>query len=331
MTKRLLIFFTSFILLLSCATERDYIKHNELKTLPGKKEGSKFLSINEIPKFNKRKFLIAPGHLLSISHPSDNKLKGKFRVNFDGLLRLPYNVRIKTEGLTLTDLRKKVRLSYTKFFQAGVNKVALRLITRQYYVEVRGFVKKPGRYLVTRNQSIDRVIDRAGGLKGDLKKDFLTAVMNQRGKAFTISLNKFYEDITFNNAFTWTGGDSIFINLMNDDSYDTSVPMISVLGGVLTPGKVLFKQHKDIFYYLGKSGGVQSTISLDQAYIIRTTSSGLKKIKFDVTDMVNLPAIQENDVIMISSKQDTTWDKFLQKTAQVTGILASIALLILAL
>jgi protein involved in polysaccharide export with SLBB domain len=334
MIYRLLMLFSIITLLASCASRKsdiNYTKQNSLKNSQLKNDNANFLSIKKIPKFRSRQYLIAPGHQFALSHPSDDKLKGKYRVNFNGLLKLPYNVRIQADGLTLSKLKSLVRKAYKRYFQAGVNKVSLTLLSRSYYVELRGLVNKPGRYLVARNLSIDRVIDLAGGLKGDLKSDFMTAVMNQRGKSFTISLNQYYENITFSKAFTWTGGDSIFISLMNDDSVEKSMPMISVVGGVTKPGKIIYKRNKDLFYYLNKAGGVQSSISLDEAYIIRKTRKGLKRIRFDITDMALLPAIRVNDVILISSKQETAWDKILQKTSQVTGILASIALLLFAL
>ena len=336
MINRLLLLLLLIILSFSCASSKpksdnQYTKQNSLKNINQNSGDSNFLSVKKIPKFRNRKLLIAPGHLFSISHPSDDKLKGKYRVNFDGLLKLPYNVRIQADGLTFSELKKIVRKAYKRYFQAGVNKVSLTLLSRNFYVELRGLVKKPGRYLVARNKSIDRVIDLAGGLKGDLKTDFLTAVMNQRGKSFTISLNQYYENITFSKAFTWTGGDSIFISVMNDDSIEKSMPMITVAGGVNNPGKVLYKKNKDLFHYINKSGGVANSVRLDQAFILRKSRKGLKKIEFDLTDMSLLPAIQANDVILLSSSQETAWDRILQRTSQIASILASVALILIVL
>ena len=334
MIYRLTLLLPVILISFSCANSKptyQYKKQNSLNNKIQKTDNSRFTRIKNIPKFYNRKSLISPGYLFALSHPSDAKLKGKYRVNFNGMLKLPYNVRIKADGLTFSNLRKIVRKAYKRYFQDGANKVSLNLISRSYYVELRGLVKKPGRYLVERNKSIDRVIDLAGGLKGDLKKDFLTAVMNQRGRSSTISLNEYYENITFSKAFTWTGGDSIFISVMNDDSIDKSMPMISVVGGVTKPGKVLYKKNKDLFYYINKSGGVSGGVRLDQAFIIRRTRKGLRKIEFDVTDMTLLPAIRENDVILLSSNQETELDRILQRTSQIAGIFASIALFLIVL
>lgn len=332
MFRRFLLSICLLTIVVSCSSGNiAYKKQNSIEIKESRSDDSKYLSVDEVPKFKERQGFISPGYLLSISHPSDNKLNGRFRVSYDGILRLPYGVRIATEGLNLSDLRAKVNEKYKRFFQKGVNNVDLQVIYKQYYVEVRGFVEKPGRYLVTRNESIDRVIDQAGGIKGDLNKDFYSALIKQQGDSYSISLNKYYEDINFSKAFTWTGADQIFINLLNDDDVDSSLPMVTVLGGVSVPGKHLFKNKQDIYYYLNKSGGISSGISLEEVYIMRTTNEGIKKIQFNLTKAEDLPAIEKNDVIMINSDQRTVWDKFLQRTSQIAGIFASIAILIIAL
>ena len=328
---RQFLLFCLFGFAISCSSSKvEYKKQNSIKMESSENDDSKFLSVDEVPTFKERQYFIAPGFLLQLSHPSDDKLNGRFRVSYDGILRLPYGVRVSTDGLNLTNLREKVREGYTRFFQKGVNKVDLKIVYKQFYVEIRGFVEKPGRYLVTRNESIDRVIDQAGGIKGDLNKDFYSALIKQQGEAYSISLNKYYEDITFSKAITWTGADQIFINLLNDDAADSALPMVTVLGGVNGPGKHLFKKNQDIYYYLNKSGGLVSTINLEEAYIMRTTKEGIQKIQFNLASAEQLPAIEKNDVIMVNSEQRTAWDRFLQRSSQIAGIFASIAILIIA-
>ena len=315
----------------SCATKSDidYKRQNQLKDLGDSETDLNYKKVGDIPQFRKMRYDVSPGFLLSLSHPSDDKLTGRYRVSFDGLLRLPYNVRINTRGLNIVELRKRVKKSYKKFFQKGANQVKLGLISKQYWIEVRGFVNKPGRYLVSREESIDKVIDKAGGLKGDLNTDFLSASIRQQKQSYTVSLNQFYKNIEYSKSFAWTGADTIFVNLINDDAYNEIVPMVTVLSGVGKPGKFPFKQNKDIFYYIDKSGGASANIKYDECYIVRTTSTGLKKIRFDITEMDEIPAIEKDDVIMLYSDHRTVWDTILQRTAQVLGVFSSIAIILL--
>jgi VCBS repeat-containing protein len=50
--------------------------------------------------------------------------------------------------------------------------------------------------------SIDKIIDMAGGFRGDLKKDFFTAAITQQDKSYTISLNQYFENNLFASSFT---------------------------------------------------------------------------------------------------------------------------------
>ena len=63
---------------------------------------------------------------------------------------------------------------------------------------------------------------------------------------------------------------------------------------------------------------------------MRTTKEGIQKIQFNLASAEQLPAIEKNDVIMVNSEQRTAWDRFLQRSSQIAGIFASIAILIIA-
>lgn len=288
------------------------------------------LHIKDIPQFEHTKDLIAPGFLFSLHHPSDEKLQGRYRVTTDGILRLPYGIVIDTEGMTYADLRSKVLNAFKNFFQKGVQDISFRLLKKEYYVEVRGLVKNSGHYLVDRNESIDKVIDKAGGIKGNLQEDFFIVSLKQMDKSYSISLNQYFENSVFSSAFTWTGRDTLFVNLLNDEGLEDAVPTVSVIGGVQNPGKALYHENANIFYYLGKSGGVMPNLGYKEAYVFRNTVSGLKKIQFDITDPSTIPVIKPNDVIMLNGEKRTAMDKIFERATQIGAIISSIAILILA-
>ncbi len=293
------------------------------------KSNTTFISnLNEIPKFKQLKYSMAPGHLFYINHPSDEKIKGKYRADFNGVLALPYGVRIDVKGLSFKELREKVYQAYGKFFQRGVENMQFKLLYRDYYVEVRGYVKKSGRYLVAQSEGIDKVIDRAGGLNGDLKEGFFKASIKQQNESYVISLNQYFQNNFYSNAFTWTGGDSIFISEQDENEMAESIPIVTVLGGVNSPGKVLYKDQASLFYYLGKSGGVISNLAVDRALIMRKTSEGLKEIRFDITDANSLPHIEAHDTIILQGDNRNRGDRIFDRSIQVLSILTSILLIL---
>ena len=332
----LLMLFSLFLAVVSCAgakreTETNFETYNE-KTAKQTKSAaaSKLITdFESLPDFERLEDKMAPGHLFYLFHPSDEKLKGRFRADFAGLLRLPYNVRVNVKGLTFSELRQKVLQAYAKFFQRGVEGVDFKLLRKDYLVEVRGFVKDSGRYYVSRNEGIDKVIDKAGGLKGDLQEDFYKAAISQQSETYSVSLNQYYQNSQASNSFVWTGGDKIFITELDESEMSNALPLITVLGGVRNPGKILYKPNAHIFYYLGKSGGVIDNLDYDESYVIRNTKEGAKKIQFILTDMDTLPALAPNDIVMLQAQKPSEADKMMERLVQFATIITSIGILFL--
>lgn len=308
-----------------------YERINEhAKTTKKTETPSNLRSIKDIPKFEKTKNLMSPGFLFSLSHPTDSKLQGTFRAGFDGILTLPYGVKIDVNGLTFPELKEKVLEGYHSFFQRGAQNVHFNLVKKEYWVEVRGFVKKSGTYLVKRKESLDKVIDMAGGLSsGNVKQDFYMVSVKQQDTSYSVSLNQYYENNVFGNAFTWTGGDVIFINLSNEVS--DVAPTVEVLGGVASPGKTLYKDGENIFYYLGKRGGVIPNLGYEEVFVIRQSAHGLERINFNITKMETIPVIKPGDTILLNAERKTTADRIWERVLQISSVLATVAIWIIAL
>jgi hypothetical protein len=204
------------------------------------------------------------------------------------------------------------------------------LVSKDYWVEVRGFVKKSGTYLVKRKESIDKIIDTAGGLAGKINEDFFIVSIKQQNISYSVSLNQYYENNVLGTSFTWTGGDVIFINLSNEDSTAQVAPTVEVIGGVATPGKTLYKEDANLFYYLSKRGGVIPNIGYEEGFVIRKAKKGLERIKFDITEMDTIPVIKPGDTILLTAEKRTVTDRIWERATQIASILTSIAFLIIA-
>ena len=308
-----------------------YERYNKVYKAEAAGSSSTLAEPDEIPSFRRLNGLVAPGHLFSLYHPSDDKLRGKFRTRFDGILALPYNVKINATGMSFQKLKEAVTDRYAKFFQRGVKDVRFRLLKRDYWVEVRGLVKKSGRYLVKQKDTIDKVIDQAGGLKGDLQKDFFVAAIAQQDKKYTISLNQYFQSKFFGKSPTWTGGDSLFVTRMSEGGNNSELPFVTMLGGVNQPGKTLYQENASLFYYLSKTGGTISNLDYEESYIIRRGPNGLVKLHFNITDMKSIPAIYPSDIIYLNAEKRTFWDRFWERTLQIASLISTVAVLIIAL
>lgn len=330
--KLVLIAFAGFTFL-GCATKKiDYKTYNQSEARQKNSTvQSDLRKLESVPRFSHERKYMAPGFLFSLYHSSDDKLRGRFRANSSGLLKLPYGVRLNVKNKTFSQLRKEVLKAYERFFQKGVKNVSFTIKSRAYYVDIRGLVKKPGRYLVLRKDSLDKVIDQAGGLNGDIQNELFSVSLKQKNQSYAVSLNQYYQSDIFNQVFTWTGEDTIFIKRQSESTNGQAIPIVTVMSGVKNPGKSLYQEGENLFYYLNKSGGTHEYLAYNEAYIIRESQSGLKKIQFNLTQMESIPVIEPNDIIMLNSEKTTPVDKALSRTAQISSILSTLALLILAL
>ena len=116
------------------------------------------------PKVVRPRNQIAPGFEIKVTNLEDENLNGKYRVDFDGVVKLPYDVRIQTTGLTKAKLQERVAAAYRGFYKSDPG-IEVRIVEKKYWVEVRGLVDKPGKYLVRQKTSLDELIGMADGLQ----------------------------------------------------------------------------------------------------------------------------------------------------------------------
>ncbi len=283
------------------------------------------------PNFTRGKDDLAPGFSYTLFHSTDKKLNGTFRSDFKGKLRLPYNVVLETRGKKLPELANEVRQAYGRFFRSGVDSVTFKVYQKRYWIEVRGLVKKTGRYLVKRNETLDRVLEMAGGINGDINKDYFSASLNQGGISSLVILNQYYDNSANQNP-TWIGGDLLTVSSVDPMSDEgKKIPFVSVMGGVNKPGQILFKNSADLFYYLNQAGGTVTSLGYSECYIYRKMNKKVDKIQFNLMDTDSIPVVFPGDVIMLNTDIRTKGDRWLDRLVSIASLISTVALLIIAL
>lgn len=287
---------------------------------------------NEIPDMSSVPNYVAPGYSFQISHPSDSKLSGVYRSDFNGNLKLPYDVEINVSNKTFQEVKDTVFRSYNRFFQKGAEGLSFSVSKKEVWIEVRGLVKKPGRYLIKPTDSLDLVVDAAGGVQGDISVDYFNANLKQQNYEYKVLLNKYFESSNSGDKIRWLGGDSIFISKLDTlQGKSQEIPFVSVIGGVNKPGKVLYQKDASLFYFIEKSGGTIQGLGYDDCYIFRNTKEGVKKINFSFNRPETIPAIMPNDTIFMNTQVRTMTDIILERISHITSIISTAALLIIAL
>lgn len=332
------LFFLSFLFLLTACSSHDvedYPRYSEqvARIMDEKKNEIKSAGLdNQVPDMSRIPVYMAPGHTFTLSHPSDNKLSGTFRADFNGRLELPYDVVVDVNNKTFAELKDTVLKSYLKFFQKGVESVNFALAKKEYWVEVRGLVKKPGRYLIRGSDSLDLVVDSAGGVQGDISVDYFTANLKQGKYDYQVLLNKYFESSEGVDRIRWLGGDNVFISKLDSlAGMNKEIPFVTIIGGVTKPGKVLYQKDASLFYFIEKSGGALQGMGYDECYVFRNTPEGVKKIQFSFNEPETIPVIFPNDTIYMNSQVKTAGDVLLERLSHIAGLISTVALLIIAL
>ncbi len=278
--------------------------------------------------------LIAPGHLFRLSQLEDERLNGEFRVDFEGRLHLPYGVTIMAKGLTLDELRTKVAEAYRPFFISSTP-IAVNLERSSYWIEVRGPVAKPGRFLIKKGGTLDEVLAMAGGLKSEAGPvRYLKIIQGKDVRA--ISLDHYYDSGDLSQQMVWKGGDILFFQreLESEDGITENslyTKTIKFLGEVRKPGDIGYRKDSDFYYYLAKAGGPTSAADLDKVVLIRGKDFERQTIDFSAESLSKMPPIQEGDTLLVYSDRPGVFQKFIQTSATVMTLITSIAFLVIAL
>ena len=274
---------------------------------------------------------IQPGFLYEISEINDRGMGGKFRVDFDGKLRLSYNVVIDTEGLQESSLREKVIESFKPFLKS-VNSIHVALTQRKIWLDLRGLVAKPGRYLADPEASLDEVLNMAGGIPANSQAEYLQ--IQKKDEAMAISLTDYYDTGNASRIPKLQGGEVLFVQRKNDLStamLSASHPVIEMLGEVKAPGEIPFRGDEDFLYYLTKSGGPSAVADLSKIEVIRLINGKRVSATYNWEQSHQITRLFPRDIVVIHATQQTPLERALQSGAAIGAILSAIGILIIAL
>jgi protein involved in polysaccharide export with SLBB domain len=272
---------------------------------------------------------IAPGFLLTLRSLSDAKLNGDFRVDYDGNVQLPYDVTINTANTTLAMLKRKLVELYHPYFKNAPD-IDVRVKERRYWVDVRGLVEKPGRYLVEPEASLDLVIGMAGGTSKDNPPVYVRIQKGQ--KVVVFDLDRYYgrgEDRP--QILGWYGGEILFFQkdiagLLGAPTSTANYRLpIYMLGEVKKPGEYTLTPGSDFVDSLVQAGGFTDRADLDNIELIRRIGGVKRVYDFSWNEFQRAPAPLQGDVIMVHADNITKSERHITLFATIIAALASVA------
>jgi len=317
--------------LTACSTTRPRYMWHDLTTMPAKTAKQAQIPESWGVKPDPTNTLnpeIAPGFLLTMRCLADNKLNGDYRVDFNGGLQLPYDVTTDTTGMTLLELKKKLGELYRPYFKTP-SEIELHVKEKRYWVDVRGLVGKPGRYLVEPEASLDAVIGFAGGTAKDTPP---SSVRIQKGQdTFMIDLNQYYsrgEDHP--QILGWLGGEVLFFQKegggvsVDHASSSSYRPPVYMMGEVRKPGEYILNPGSDFLDSLVLAGGFTEKADLDDIEIIRRVGGHKRVYDFSWDELQHAPTPIQGDVIFVHADTQTRSERRAYLTTAIISALATI-------
>lgn len=273
---------------------------------------------------------VQPGYLWEISNPTDKGINGKYRVDFDGKLRLAYGIVVDTNNLSESELKAKVAEAFRPFLKAA-DRTRVYLGQRKIWVDVRGLVNKPGKFLVDPDESLDAVLAQAGGVTPNSQAEYVQ--IQQKGGAAAVSLADYYDTGNSTLLPVLQGGTIFFVQRKNEVSAalaSASHPIVQVYGEVKTPGELAYRSNADFLYYLTRAGGPTSVADLGKIEVIRWVDGKRKSEVYNWNESHELASLQPQDLVILHSNQPTLVERTLQSAAGLAAILSAIGILVIA-
>jgi protein involved in polysaccharide export with SLBB domain len=260
---------------------------------------------------------ISPGFLLKITHSNDSSITGEYRVSFKGELKLPYKVKVNAAGRTTEELSRDLVSAYSSFFK-GRNNITVDIIARDYLIEVRGLVKKPGVYSVKVDTSIEELVSLAGGLAsnaegggsgapgGPGRPEYIRIVRMDYRKANSapairwVRLTDYFLKYDIRNEVLWRGGEQLFFQVTGDQgAVRNQSQTFQLLGEIKNPGEYAIQNDASFFTYITRAGGQMTTADLANVTVIRR-STGEAHV-YDINHASPSPELAPGDVVLVKA------------------------------
>ncbi len=274
---------------------------------------------------------VRPGYLYEVSNLNDPGLNGKYRVDFDGKIKLPYGVVLDTTGLKEQDLKSKVIEAFKPFLKSAAS-THLALNQKKLWVDIRGLVNKAGRYLIDPEASIDETLNQAGSLVQNSQAEYLKI---QSPSGVTVfSLTDYYNNGNLNDLPHWQGGEILFVQRKSDISIsllNSSHPNVQVFGEVKTPGELPYRRDADLLYYIIKAGGPSTLAELSKIEIVRWENGKRMSQTYDWEQVKSVSHLEAGDLVMVHAIKQTKLERLIQSFSGIATVISGIAILIIAL
>ena len=178
------------------------------------------------------------------------------------------------------------------------------------FVEIEGFVKFPGKYILNgESETISSIISRSGGITEGAYPQAST--LTRDSILIRISFDKIISSKRSKMNFKLRDGDKIFIGGKTN--------VVTVNGSVKSPGSFPFNKNKNLKYYISIAGGYKKNAARWSSYV--TYPDGTSK---DLSIFNPSPKILDGSVITVVEKEEVEPFSFTEYVTNITSIYADV-------
>ena len=246
-------------------------------------------------------YRIGARDLLDISVFGLNDLNRTVRVSEDGKITLPLVGEIEVEGLTKTELERKLsQLLEEKYLQNPQVTVFIKEYQSRK-VSVLGAVKNPGSYELLRNQTLLHIISQAGGLTNEAGDEISIIRLQKDGSNRTLKVS--IEELFLNSNA------ELNIPLQPNDIINIPIDkivLVYVFGQVRNPGALEVRRSNipTLLQAIAQAGGFSDRASKSGVVIKRKDEKGIERqMKVNVRSIIKGKKkdiqLKENDVVYV--------------------------------
>jgi polysaccharide export outer membrane protein len=200
--KYLIFPLSMFLLLFACSSNKELIKSDAT------------IEPQQIPPIEVSEYILGYGDELDISVYRHDEITRKVRILPDGKIQYPLVGEIIAQGLSVNQLRDKLREGLLKYFVDPQISVAVTSIGSQKFF-VLGEVKKPGVFHLDRPKTIVEAISEAEGFTLDAKPSYVLLIRggpsNPKPNYQVVDMEKVFKEIDMTQNLALRQGDIIYV------------------------------------------------------------------------------------------------------------------------
>jgi len=228
-------------------------------------------------------YILGNGDVIEVSVLGRDDFQGRVQVQADGTVQLPFIGTVQAGGLSVTQLRDRVRAQLREGGYFNDPAVSVQVVTyASRYVIVLGEVTNPGILPVDRAYRVSEILARAGGTRATASEELRLRRLS--GDELVLDL----EEVA-------TGGPEAdpIVN-PGDKLYIATAPTFYIYGQVNAPGTYSMRRGMSLRMALARGGGLTALGSEKRVRVFRRGS--------EIRNFASDDQIQEGDVVVVGER-----------------------------